>query len=41
MKYDKMQLKFSDFYLFNKEIRIKFPTYEIRIGNNEMSHDNS
>ncbi|NFO11227.1 hypothetical protein FDB29_08970 [Clostridium botulinum] len=39
IKYNEVKLKFPAFGLFNQEIRIKFPTYKIRIINNKMSHD--
>lgn len=39
IKYDEVQLNYPAFGLCKQEIRIKFPTYKIRIIDNEMSHE--
>lgn len=36
---DEVQMKFPAFCFYNKEIRIKFPTYKIRVINNQISYE--
>lgn len=39
IKRDEVELKYPAFCLFDKQLRIKFPTYKIRISNNQISYD--
>ena len=39
IKCDDIESKFPAFCLFNEEIRLKFPTYKIRIINSKMNHN--